>query len=436
MRRTARLGFHFPLSNPKPPAPPESDKPYGDATSSKEMQAGYGRQFDGGMQRGVKSRTKSHTGEVEMDTYVTCDGGRIDWVKVEWPPKILRVSEASLEKVRVKHGVPWPSLYGAIDAFSGSVTLRYIIDSSHPSLASLETDDACPTCVDPGRNSSVIRPLRLDFSVEKFIRNSIYYPTSPWRHWLYCRLIDIGVYRYAASALLDVSRPYFLSPEQVHDLLQEDIANGVSSVLDIGAGAGEVSQVFMDTLKPPAGGYIATELSGTLVKKLKKRGISAHLADSISPEFLEKAGRSDFDVVLCLNVVDRCFSITKMLDDCVRVTRPGGTLIVSVPLPLRQAQHRLGAAQESVWPPLYNKECAWEHAAAWFSKFILKRYGGSQLTLTRLCRAPYMASGAASAPLSVLDGAVFVFRKNPNPLYSSFHRTLPVAARLRKLNIV
>ena len=367
--------------------------------------------FDGKPVPGGRVRTKSVSGEVEMDTYFTKDGGRMDFVKVEWPPKALKIKEASLEDVRVKYGMPWPSLYHAIDAFSGSVKLRYIMDSSQESLAEVMVQ-SCPQCI--GENA--LRPLRSDFETEKYIRDSIYSPVADWRYKLYCFLVDWGVYRYVASSFLGVSTPFLFSKEQISDLLSDELLEGsIKTVLDVGAGDGAVSSTICDALKIDAKNYETTEIAPYLGKQLKKRGFTVHMSEK-PPE------DRTYDLVLCLNVLDRCFSVTKMIDDCVFATKPGGTFVISVPLPLRQAQHRIGAAQENLWPPLYNKTSAWENAAAWFANHVLSRYGGSQLQLKRLTRSPYLSNGAKGAPLSVLDAGVFVFKKVDNPAYVSERR--------------
>ncbi|KAJ9451629.1 hypothetical protein DIPPA_25103 [Diplonema papillatum] len=51
--------------------------------------------FDGTTRRGELYTTKSRDESVVMDTYITQDGGRIDWLRQQWPPAVLHVKEAS-----------------------------------------------------------------------------------------------------------------------------------------------------------------------------------------------------------------------------------------------------------------------------------------------------------------------------------------------------
>ncbi|KAJ9451628.1 hypothetical protein DIPPA_25097 [Diplonema papillatum] len=47
------------------------------------------------LRRGELYTTKSRDESVVMDTYITQDGGRIDWLRQQWPPAVLHVKEAS-----------------------------------------------------------------------------------------------------------------------------------------------------------------------------------------------------------------------------------------------------------------------------------------------------------------------------------------------------
>ena len=417
---------------------------------------------DGELARNAKLRTKSVDGKIEVDTYITGDGGRIDFIKKDWPPVTISVVEASLAEVRVKYGVPWPSLYHALDPLTDSVKLRYIVDSAFPDVSGLR-DDMCDACVGGGDDdaaaaqAALYKPLRIDADVEQFCLDCVFKPVNAWRWWLYTRWVDWGEYRYYAAIRMGVTQSHLLSKAQLHDLIGsngvedageksvddegtvleygEEEAGGLrqrpteaaakagtprryGSCLDIGAGSGDVSVVFKEHLGLSRDEYHVTEIDSRMSKHLRKRGFTAFTVDSIDDKFAELSGRSRYDLVLCLNVLDRCFSLTRMVDECVKATAPGGTLILSLPLPLRQAQHRLGLAQENVWPPHFNRVGAWEHAAAWFARYVLERHGGSQLTLKRLARAPYLSNGPASAPVNCLDTAVYVFEKTSDPKYA------------------
>eukprot|EP01063_Lacrimia_lanifica_P017912 TRINITY_DN24895_c0_g1_i1.p1 TRINITY_DN24895_c0_g1~~TRINITY_DN24895_c0_g1_i1.p1 ORF type:complete len:460 (+),score=177.37 TRINITY_DN24895_c0_g1_i1:66-1382(+) len=418
LRRCARLAGVFPIRLEREKPPKEGEAAYTQDSGKQRLeQMLYNKKGEGeqdGVRRGAKLTTKSRDGKVEMGTYITNDGGRIDYLDIKWPPAHLDVRSVPVEEVRVKFGTPWPSLYPALDVFNAEVNLRYVIDSSFPALAALAAHggDRCGACV--SEKDALFKPLQLDEEVRAHIRRCVYSPVAKWRYWLYSRLVDLGTYRYSAASMLSISHLYLFSTEQVKDLMS-DRADPVESVLDIGAGSGDITAVFQDVLKDAS--FTATEVAQPLKRDLEKKGVAAFVIDRPQPQWM--GGREEgFDLVLLLNVLDRCASLTRLLDDAVARTNPGGRLIVSLPLPMRQAQHRLGAAQELLWPPPFNKPCAWEHAAAWFANLILDRYGGV-LKLTRLVRAPYISNGPASAPISVLDAGVFVLDKTKSPYHEA-----------------
>eukprot|EP01060_Flectonema_neradi_P009051 TRINITY_DN16481_c0_g1_i1.p1 TRINITY_DN16481_c0_g1~~TRINITY_DN16481_c0_g1_i1.p1 ORF type:complete len:442 (+),score=62.15 TRINITY_DN16481_c0_g1_i1:74-1327(+) len=354
------------------------------------------------LRRGARLTTKTVDGKKEFDTYITQDGGRIDFIKLVWPPDRLHVVAATLDEVRVKHGVPWPSLYAALDAQRQTVSLRYIIDSAHPDLANLQTKEGrCSQCI--SQSSSLFTPFKLDGHVKKFVIDSIYSPIPNWKYTLYCKLIDFGMYRYDAAEFMSLGSICQFTPDIIKDIMS-DYEGSTETLLDVGAGNGSATAVWVEELQPKK--TSASEISRRLCKALRKKGYETHLTGTVRDV-------EEHDVVLCLNVLDRCYSIQSMLDEVIRKTKPGGRLIISLPLPLRQVQYRLGEKQEMLWPPSTNKESAWEFAAAWFADYVLQNYGGgSQITLKRVARSPYLADGPAHAPLSVLDAAVFVFDKN------------------------
>eukprot|EP01065_Artemidia_motanka_P023550 TRINITY_DN28194_c0_g1_i2.p1 TRINITY_DN28194_c0_g1~~TRINITY_DN28194_c0_g1_i2.p1 ORF type:complete len:451 (+),score=137.35 TRINITY_DN28194_c0_g1_i2:42-1355(+) len=353
------------------------------------------------LERGKSYRTiNKATGDVK-ETYITQDGGRIDFVKdFKWPPEFLTVVEQEEEALQAKHGMPWPALYKALDIWQSEVSLRYKFAKSK---FLDELVGSCAQCVAP----DALRPLSLDDETILFVRRCIYQPDAWWRHWVYRKLVDYGVYRYAAGSLMSIPEMYHLSESHVEDLLS-DYNGPRRRCLDVGAGLGDVSRRWKKHFEE----YHCTEVSNVMVRDLKRKGFEhVHLTDSVGDP-ANLGGIDKFDCVVCMNVLDRCSDPSRLLHDMIKRVAPGGRLILSIPLPLRQVQYSLGEAQELLWPPPYNKEGAFEFAASWFARDILAvRYGGSQLVIRRICRAPYMCSGPAKAPLSAIDTAIFVLDK-------------------------
>jgi SAM-dependent methyltransferase len=112
------------------------------------------------------------------------------------------------------------------------------------------------------------------------------------------------------------------------------------------------------------------------------------------------------DIVLALNVLDRTSHPRSMLSHLRAALRAGGTLLLSLPLPLRPHVQRGG---ETVDPEelLPNAERSWEAGAASLARELLAPAG---LHVCVLSRAPYLSRGDRGQRLYALDAALFVCR--------------------------
>ena len=170
-------------------------------------------------------------------------------------------------------------------------------------------------------------------------------------------------------------------------------------LLDVGAGDGAVTA----ELAPLFSEVLATEVSAPCVRAIRRRGIPCErIAD------LSALGNEHWDVVACLNVLDRCSRPLDLLADIHRLTEPrAGQVLLAVVLPFRPfvecgAFGRLQAPDQSLHlDPNASCEAAVQQLAA----RVLKPAG---FKILKVSRVPYLCQGDTGSALYALDDAIFV----------------------------
>lgn len=200
------------------------------------------------------------------------------------------------------------------------------------------------------------------------------------------------LYHYDAGAIMGFPRLHLLDQSGWAALLP-DLPRDATA-LDIGAGSGHLLRDFAPLFP---GGVVATELSAPLVWRLGQQGAHAFKTDVVSRETL--GGWWNFDVAFVLNVIDRCKDPVALLRQVAASLRPGGTLVVAVPLPWEQHDARASLASQA---ELAVKGDTWEAAAS----HLLQLLSDLGLRPRRLVRAPYWCSGSEREPALALDGAI------------------------------
>lgn len=104
----------------------------------------------------------------------------------------------------------------------------------------------------------------------------------------------------------------------------ENIAGG-GVLLDIGCGDGRVTDLFRDKFNYLYG----IDISGRFINEAKKKGIMAQVVDiNINPLPYPD---SSFDVILCSEVIEHIFDTDFLLQECNRVLKNKGHLVLSTP---------------------------------------------------------------------------------------------------------
>ncbi len=175
------------------------------------------------------------------------------------------------------------------------------------------------------------------------------------------------------------------------------------SALDIGAAAGDVTQRFA----PLFGDVLTTETSRPMARRLRRRGMRCEVIDACQA----RLPGEPYDVVFCLNVIDRCDRPKSLLRSALGAVRPGGRLVVAAPLPLAPFVYD-GGATRAPKEPIVADGPNWETCVGRLWRNVLEPLGGNLISLTR---APYLSMGDSRSAIYVLDDAVWVIHRPAGP---------------------
>jgi SAM-dependent methyltransferase len=237
--------------------------------------------------------------------------------------------------------------------------------------------------------------LTRDAATDTFLKRAAQGRATWWRTQLH-RIARQFMSDFDANGLLDMYPLFVASTEQWRALLGEA---RVARLLDVGAGSGIVTQ----TLVPLAERVITTELSSRMAARLRSAGLVCHELDLAEAELPEER----FDLITCLNVLDRTARPRRLLARLCDSLEPGGRLVVALVLPYRPFYYRGATTPE----PLERLACAdasWEGAV---NRLIEREFEPLGLTLCSVSRAPYLSFGDAECGLYELDDALFVLQK-------------------------
>ena len=210
------------------------------------------------------------------------------------------------------------------------------------------------------------------------------------------RVLRFFVSDFDANGLLEMYPLHVASSLQWRALLGDLKAK---RLLDVGAGYGGVTR----TLLPFAEQVVATELSAPMARSLQRMGVVCHQID-ISAEDVPGA---PFDLVSCLNVLDRTARPRRMLRRLVQLLEPGGRLILALALPYRPFYY-VGADTPE---PLERLACAEPHWEAAVNALVERELDPLGLRVLRLARAPYLSFGDTARTHYQLDDALLILQK-------------------------
>jgi SAM-dependent methyltransferase len=237
--------------------------------------------------------------------------------------------------------------------------------------------------------------LEHDDSARAFLEAATAAPHGPLTTWTY------GVLRklmsdYDAYGLLDMYPMHLLSTPQLARLLSDGPRG---RMLDVGAGSGSVTAHAAKLFEH----VTAVETSSALKRRLRKRGYAVLEHDFTYAPL--PASHERYDAVLCLNVIDRCSHPRTLLKNVALAVKESGTVIVSVPLPLKPHVH-VGPYTVDQEERLPEAKSMWELGVASVRQVL----AAAGLEVRALSRVPYLCRGDSVNPLYSLDAAIFTCR--------------------------
>jgi SAM-dependent methyltransferase len=215
------------------------------------------------------------------------------------------------------------------------------------------------------------------------------------RTWLHRRL-RLFFSDFDVNAWLGMYPMTYLSTEEWRALLPWTGGR----LLDVGAGSGDLTRA----LAPLFEEVVCTETSKGMARRLERSGFATHLVDLAeeSPE-----GLGELDVVSLLHVLDRCHAPLALFERALGVLRPGGVVIVAIPLPYSPIVYR-GGRSEPPREPLLPSGLSEDDARRELEQRLFAARG---LELLTVARVPYLCPGDLEAPHYLLDSTLFVARR-------------------------
>ncbi|KAG9267776.1 methyltransferase-like protein 9 [Astyanax mexicanus] len=249
-----------------------------------------------------------------------------------------------------------------------------------------------------------IRPLfvqsNLDTDTQTFLENSV--EKSGWLftqlyHSFFSTIFSPIISRTSINGFLGRGSMFVFSLDQFRNLLQIDSDWKGERLLDLGAGDGGVTEVMGSHFRE----VYATEVSPPMKWQLQRKNYKVLAIDE-----WQKTG-FQYDLISCLNLLDRCDDPLELLGDIKKALVPGsGRMILAVVLPFHPYVE-IGGRWVRPKEQLHVKGKTWEEQVTNLSEEVFQKIGFEVEAVTRL---PYLCEGDMNQDYYVLDDAVFVLR--------------------------
>ncbi|XP_020614866.1 methyltransferase-like protein 9 [Orbicella faveolata] len=200
-----------------------------------------------------------------------------------------------------------------------------------------------------------------------------------------------------ANGILDRGSMFVFSNAQFQTIMSVDESWKTGTLLDLGAGDGKVTSV----IKHHFDEVYVTEQSPSMRWRLSGRGFK--LLDE--SEWMNVDFK--FDVISCLNLLDRCDKPLTLLRDIKQTLCPvTGRLIVAVVLPFKPCVES-GAKMVQPSELITVNSSSWEEQVHSLVKDVFEPCG---FTVELFTRVPYLCEGDLYRDFYVLDDALFVLK--------------------------
>lgn len=170
-------------------------------------------------------------------------------------------------------------------------------------------------------------------------------------------------------------------------------------LLDIGAGDGKVTNVMAEYFDK----VYATEISPVMRKILSKKGYKVLNVDTWHTENIT------YDLISCLNILDRCDRPLTLLDQLVDKLKPGGHILIALVFPISQYVETSDSGDHKPRESLSVTGTTLEEQVASFYKEVLQT---RSLEIVRWSRLPYLCEGDIDLSYYWLDDVVMLLKSS------------------------
>jgi len=187
-----------------------------------------------------------------------------------------------------------------------------------------------------------------------------------------------------ANGIMGTGKMFMLSTNQLSILFDGET---FENMLDIGAGDGHVTNQFRSIIR---GNITCTESCEKLIKVLNKNGYTT-----------QNEIEGDFELISCLNVLDRCDRPISILKSIQRIKKK--FVIISIVLPFRGFYYN-GNKKCPQLESLIDYYKNWEENV----NILCKTFVEMGFEIEKISRVPYLSEGDNKRQCSWLDTAVFI----------------------------
>ncbi|KAM8876395.1 protein-L-histidine N-pros-methyltransferase isoform 2-T2 [Synchiropus picturatus] len=283
-----------------------------------------------------------------------------------------------------------------------SPVVRSLLSNMVGETEAVETQQWYRCC--PDQLGEVVEPLfiqsHLDSDTKAFLKRSV--EKSGWiftqmYHSLVSSVLSPVVSRTSINGFLGRGSMFVFSADQFQKLLRIGPEWRAERLLDLGAGDGGVTEVMSGHFRE----IYVTEVSPPMKWHLQRKNYKLLGIDE-----WQKSG-FQYDVISCLNLLDRCEDPLLLLQDIRRSLVPhSGRLILAAVLPF-QPYVEVGGKWQRPKQHIKVSGKTWEEQVTNLTNEVFVRAGFELVAVTRL---PYLCEGDMYNDYYVLDDAVFVLR--------------------------
>lgn len=275
-----------------------------------------------------------------------------------------------------------------------------MLTSSNNSGQELQESYSCCSDLLGERIQPLFVQSHLDADTQAFLQKSV--EKSGWLftqlyHSFFSTIFSHFISRTSINGFLGRGSMFVFSEDQFRKLLQINPDWKGERLLDLGAGDGGVTEVMASHFRE----VYATEVSPPMRWQLQRKNYKL-----LEINEWHKTG-FQYDVISCLNLLDRCDEPVQLLTTIKKSLVPGsGRLILAVVLPFQPFVETRG---KWVRPAehIHVKGKTWEDQVTNLSDDLFQKVGFEVEAVTRL---PYLCEGDMSQDYYVLDDAVFVLK--------------------------